>query len=79
VSSRTGRREQGAWLARLVQLCPTDDFDVTRAHGIQVSNHGGRAEESGQATVGVLVEVVDAVNGRIPVLIDGGVRRGTDS
>jgi len=46
--------------------------------GIQVSNHGGRAEESGQATIGVLVEVVDAVNGRIPVLIDGGVRRGTD-
>jgi 4-hydroxymandelate oxidase len=47
-------------------------------HGIQVSNHGGRAEESGQATIGKLVEVVDAVNGRIPVLIDGGVRRGTD-
>jgi hypothetical protein len=46
--------------------------------GIQVSNHGGRAEESGQATISVLVEVVDAVNGRIPVLIDGGVRRGTD-
>jgi len=46
--------------------------------GIIVSNHGGRAEESGQATIGVLVEVVDAVNGRIPVLIDGGVRRGTD-
>jgi isopentenyl diphosphate isomerase/L-lactate dehydrogenase-like FMN-dependent dehydrogenase len=46
--------------------------------GIQVSNHGGRAEESGQSTIGVLVEVVDAVNGRVPVLIDGGVRRGTD-
>jgi 4-hydroxymandelate oxidase len=46
--------------------------------GLQVSNHGGRAEESGQATIGVLVEVVDAVNGRVPVLIDGGVRRGTD-
>jgi 4-hydroxymandelate oxidase len=46
--------------------------------GIQVSNHGGRAEESGQATISVLVEVVDAVNSRIPVLIDGGVRRGTD-
>lgn len=47
--------------------------------GIIVSNHGGRAEESGQATIGVLVEVVDAVGGRIPVLIDGGVRRGTDA
>ncbi len=46
--------------------------------GIIVSNHGGRAEESGQATIGVLVEVVEAVGGNIPVLIDGGVRRGTD-
>jgi len=46
--------------------------------GIIVSNHGGRAEESGQATIGVLVEVVDAVGGKVPVLIDGGVRRGTD-
>ncbi|WP_247517051.1 alpha-hydroxy acid oxidase [Bradyrhizobium sp. 190] len=46
--------------------------------GLLVSNHGGRAEESGQATIGVLAEIVDAVNGRIPVLIDGGVRRGTD-
>jgi len=46
--------------------------------GIIVSNHGGRAEESGQATIGVLVEVVEAVGGKVPVLIDGGVRRGTD-
>jgi 4-hydroxymandelate oxidase len=47
--------------------------------GIIVSNHGGRAEESGQATILVLVEVVDAVGGKVPVLIDGGVRRGTDA
>jgi 4-hydroxymandelate oxidase len=46
--------------------------------GIIVSNHGGRAEESGQATIGVLVEVVEAVGGKVPVLVDGGVRRGTD-
>ena len=46
--------------------------------GIIVSNHGGRAEESGQATIGVLVEVVDAVGGKVPVFVDGGVRRGTD-
>jgi isopentenyl diphosphate isomerase/L-lactate dehydrogenase-like FMN-dependent dehydrogenase len=48
------------------------------ADGIIVSNHGGRAEESGRATIQCLPEVVDAVNGRIPVLIDGGIRRGTD-
>src|ERR1700720_474369 len=46
--------------------------------GIIISNHGGRAEESGQPTIGVLVEVVEAVGGKVPVLIDGGVRRGTD-
>src|SRR5271154_4488631 len=59
----------------------TDAKEATRhgVDGIIVSNHGGRAEESGQATIGVLVEVVDAVGGRIPVLIDGGVRRGTDA
>ena len=48
------------------------------ADAIIVSNHGGRAEESLQSTIGALPEVVSAVGGRIPVLIDGGVRRGTD-
>jgi 4-hydroxymandelate oxidase len=48
------------------------------ADGIIVSNHGGRAEDTGHATIECLPEVVDAVKGRIPVLIDGGVRRGTD-
>jgi isopentenyl diphosphate isomerase/L-lactate dehydrogenase-like FMN-dependent dehydrogenase len=61
-------------------LNPEDAELAIRAgvNGLIVSNHGGRAEESGQPTIGVLVEVVDAVGGRIPVLIDGGVRRGTD-
>lgn len=45
---------------------------------IIVSNHGGRAEESLQSTIGALPQVVKAVGGRIPVLVDGGVRRGTD-
>ena len=46
--------------------------------GIIVSNHGGRAEESGRSTIECLPEVVEAVRGRIPVLVDGGFRRGTD-
>ena len=46
--------------------------------GIIVSNHGGRAEESGRGTIECLPEVVEAVAGRIPVLVDGGIRRGTD-
>jgi len=48
------------------------------ADGIIVSNHGGRAEESFRSTVECLPEVIGAVRGRIPVLIDGGFRRGTD-
>ena len=46
--------------------------------GIFVSNHGGRAESSLRATVTSLPEVVQGVAGRIPVICDGGVRRGTD-
>ncbi len=48
------------------------------ADGILVSNHGGRSTETLRATIDALPEVVDAVNGRIPVLVDGGLRRGTD-
>ena len=46
--------------------------------GILVSNHGGRAEDSGLSTIEVLPEIVAAVQGRIPILIDSGFRRGTD-
>ena len=46
--------------------------------GIIVSNHGGRATETGRGTIEALSEVVDGVQGRIPILIDGGFRRGTD-
>ena len=46
--------------------------------GIVVSNHGGRADDSGRGTLDSLVEVVDAVRGRVPVLIDSGFRRGSD-
>jgi isopentenyl diphosphate isomerase/L-lactate dehydrogenase-like FMN-dependent dehydrogenase len=48
------------------------------AGGIVVSNHGGRQLDCSLATADVLPEVVDAVAGRIPVLVDGGIRRGTD-
>jgi len=46
--------------------------------GIIVSNHGGRVEYSGRGTIDCLGEVLDVVNGRVPVLFDSGVRRGTD-
>jgi 4-hydroxymandelate oxidase len=46
--------------------------------GIVVSNHGGRVLDSAPATLTVLSGVVAAVNGAVPVLVDGGIRRGTD-
>lgn len=50
----------------------------TGFEGIIVSNHGGRAMDQGTSTLEVLPEIVDAVGGRVPVLIDSGFRRGTD-
>jgi len=46
--------------------------------GIIVSNHGGRVVDSGRATIQILPEIVEAVGGRIPILVDSGFRRGTD-
>jgi 4-hydroxymandelate oxidase len=48
------------------------------ADGIVVSNHGGRQLDTSLATIAALPDVVDAVAGRLPVLLDGGARRGTD-
>jgi isopentenyl diphosphate isomerase/L-lactate dehydrogenase-like FMN-dependent dehydrogenase len=48
------------------------------ADGIFVSNHGGRALESGRGTIESLPEVVKGAAGKVPVMVDGGVRRGTD-
>lgn len=58
-----------------------EDADRCIAHGadgVIVSNHGGREEETLRSTIECLPEVVAAVGGRAPVLIDGGIRRGTD-
>ena len=43
-----------------------------------VSNHGGRNEETLRASIDCVPEVVAAVNGKVPVFVDGGIRRGTD-
>lgn len=47
--------------------------------GILVSNHGGRGEDNGRSTVDALPEIIAAVKGRIPVIVDSGFRRGTDA
>uniref|UniRef100_A0A453L4R0 (S)-2-hydroxy-acid oxidase n=1 Tax=Aegilops tauschii subsp. strangulata TaxID=200361 RepID=A0A453L4R0_AEGTS len=48
------------------------------AAGVIVSNHGGRQLDYAPATISVLEEVVKAVAGAVPVLVDGGIQRGTD-
>lgn len=48
------------------------------ADGIVVSNHGGRQLDTCRATIDVLPEVANAVHGKIEILLDGGIRRGTD-
>jgi isopentenyl diphosphate isomerase/L-lactate dehydrogenase-like FMN-dependent dehydrogenase len=48
------------------------------AAGIVVSNHGGRQLDGVSATIDALPEVVEAVDGRVEVLVDGGIRRGAD-
>ena len=58
-----------------------EDARLSIEHGVDailVSNHGGRATETLRATVEALPEVVAEVKNRVPVFVDGGIRRGTD-
>jgi 4-hydroxymandelate oxidase len=58
-----------------------EDAELAAAHGaagIVVSNHGGRQLDTVLSGADALPEVVDAVGDRLDVLVDGGVRRGTD-
>jgi 4-hydroxymandelate oxidase len=48
------------------------------AAGVIVSNHGGRQLDTAEPTIRALPRVVEAVDARVPVLVDGGIRRGTD-
>ena len=64
---------KGIETAEDAKLCVDAGMD-----GIVVSNHGGRAGETGRGTIEALPEVLDAVGKRIPVFIDGGFRRGSD-
>ena len=62
-------------------LLTAEDAQLACEHGaaaVVVSNHGGRQLDGVPATLDVLEEVVDAVGGRAEVLLDSGVRRGTD-
>jgi 4-hydroxymandelate oxidase len=64
---------KGIVTAEDARICVERGFD-----GIVVSNHGGRSMDYGPSTLEALPEVVAAVNGKIPVMIDSGFRRGSD-
>src|SRR5438128_5470351 len=58
-----------------------EDAVIAADNGIDaivVSNHGARSEDSGRSTIDALPEIVEAVKGRIPIIVDSGFRRGTD-
>ncbi len=67
-------------LVKGVMTAEDADLAVRRGvDGIIISNHGGRSEEGLIGTLDVLPEIASAVNGRVPILIDGGIRRGSDA
>jgi isopentenyl diphosphate isomerase/L-lactate dehydrogenase-like FMN-dependent dehydrogenase len=62
-------------------ILTAEDARLAVDHGadaVLVSNHGGRQLDRAPATIDVLEEVVDAIDGRVDVYLDGGVRRGSD-
>jgi 4-hydroxymandelate oxidase len=64
---------KGILNAEDAKLCVDNGLD-----GLIVSNHGGRGEDNGRGALECLPDIVEAAGGKIPVLVDGGFRRGTD-
>jgi 4-hydroxymandelate oxidase len=63
-------------------IITADDAELAAQNGIDgilVSNHGGRGEDNGRSTIDALPEIIAAVKGRMPVIVDSGFRRGTDA
>ncbi len=76
-------RMRGAWKGKfgIKGILTREDAALCIQHGIDfihVSNHGGRSTETMRSTIETLPEIVAEVNGRVPVFVDGGFRRGTD-
>jgi glycolate oxidase len=62
-------------------IATAEDAELALAHGVDiiyVSNHGGRQLDHGRGAMDILPEIVAAVGGRTPIIIDGGFNRGTD-
>jgi 4-hydroxymandelate oxidase len=77
-----------AWIVSLTTLpiilkgiLDAEDAALAIDHGVQaiiVSNHGGRQLDGARASIDVLPEIADRVAGRVELMLDGGIRRGTD-
>jgi 4-hydroxymandelate oxidase len=75
-------REQTSLPIVLKGILTAEDAALAVEHGVDgivVSNHGGRQLDNAVASLDALPEVLDAAGGAVPVLFDGGVRRGTDA
>jgi 4-hydroxymandelate oxidase len=80
--------ESVTWLKQITKLpvlikgiLTAEDAALALAHGasgIVVSNHGGRQLDGAVATIDALPEIADRVAGQVPIVLDGGVRRGSD-
>lgn len=78
-----------AWLRSITRMplvlkgvMTAEDARLAVEHGVDgiiVSNHGGRQVDGTLATIEALLEIVERVAGRVEILLDGGVRRGTDA
>ena len=77
------KRLRDIWPRKLVVkgIVTREDGELAVDHGVDglvVSNHGGRGEDSGRASIDSLQEVAAGVGSRMPILVDGGFRRGSD-
>jgi isopentenyl diphosphate isomerase/L-lactate dehydrogenase-like FMN-dependent dehydrogenase len=77
------RAIRSRWSAPLLVkgiMHPADALSAVNcgADGVVISNHGGRSLDSAPATLDVLPRIVDAIGDKATVLLDGGIRRGTD-
>src|SRR6202030_2734346 len=62
-------------------IATAEDAGIALDHGVEwiyVSNHGGRQLDHGRGSMDVLPEIVDAVDGKAGIIVDGGMARGTD-
>ena len=77
------------WVKQLIPLpfglkgiLTAHDARTALEHGVDfiwISNHGGRQLDDARATIDALIEITEVVQGRVPIVIDGGFRRGTDA